>query len=351
MAFPTPAARNTSATTSITTAHTVALPAGIVSGDLLIAQFAGALTGTVNWPAGWTELFDTAAAGAQDVIAAVADRVADGTEGASIAVTTPTGQRAAHDSYRIADYTGTPEFATATGVDDNTGTADPPNLTPSWGAKDTLWLAGKALSAARLHSAYPASYVNGIGANTGADTAAHADIRSAERALNAASENPGTFTHAATSASWVCWTIAVRGVDGVLVSPAPASAVAASVDPTVVLGSIVAAPAPASAVAASVDPAVVLGSLVVAPAPASAVGAVVDPVVLIELRMTPAAAFAIGAVVNPTVQAGITVAPDPAAAVGETFLWAVVIVDPLAWLGAAAVEAVYAIELHPRQRA
>ena len=73
---------------------------------------------------------------------------------------------------------------------------------------------------------------------------------------------------------------------GIVVTPAPASAVGAVVNPSVVLGSLILAPSPASAVAAIVDPVVVLGSLLIASAAASAVAAVVGPTVVIG---TPAA--------------------------------------------------------------
>ena len=65
--YPQVETSNTSYTSSNSGSHTVALPASISSGDLLLAFFAsdGADAPFVNWPAGWTEIFDDAGVGKQ----------------------------------------------------------------------------------------------------------------------------------------------------------------------------------------------------------------------------------------------------------------------------------------------
>ena len=91
--FPTVAATNTSSSAPATS-HTVSLPTGIVSGDLLIVTFASNANAiTHSWPAGWTELYDQTSG---TMSGSAAYRRADGTEGGTITVTVPVaaGQQA-----------------------------------------------------------------------------------------------------------------------------------------------------------------------------------------------------------------------------------------------------------------
>ena len=69
--------------------------------------------------------------------------------------------------------------------------------------------------------------------------------------------------------------------NNVIVTPAAVSAVGATVDPTVILGSMAFAPTAVSAVGAVVNPTVIYGSLTVAPTAVSAVATSVDPTVVI----------------------------------------------------------------------
>lgn len=209
MTFPAIAASNTSVQ-GIADTHAVALPAGIAEGDLLVAAIGFAEAGaTFGWPAGWTVLADAAiSVGGQDVSFSAAYRVATGEEGDSLSVTSGKSARSAHQTWRITGAHGTPQIATETGGN-TTGAASPPSLAPAWGAADTLWFALLATSAPRAHSAYPADYTNGTNAQTAGTTATHVALRTAQRELHAASEDPGSFTFGATSTAWVVATIAI----------------------------------------------------------------------------------------------------------------------------------------------
>lgn len=66
----------------------------------------------------------------------------------------------------------------------------------------------------------------------------------------------------------------------VVVTPSPATAKGASVNPTVILGSILITPAIAAARAAANDPGVLLGSITITPAAAAARAATVNPTVI-----------------------------------------------------------------------
>lgn len=209
MAFPQVAAVNGGNDTVNRTDHTVNLPAGIQAGDLLLVFFASDGNPTITFPEGWTELFDKLSA--LEVRLVVWYRVADGEEGATITVTTSNIQMTAHTSYRITGYSGVPECGDAT--TGNSTTPDPPSLTPSWGAKDTLWFAVCGYDANKTVTAYPTDYTNGR--NDFADSLWGCGVGSARRELNAESENPNVFTISA-SEQWVANTIAIQPVAFVL---------------------------------------------------------------------------------------------------------------------------------------
>lgn len=207
-AFPIVAATNTSVRETTGTSHTVNLPAGITSGDLLIVFFGAGNGVTVTWPGGWTEFTSGTVAGSVQQNAAY--RRADGTEGASITVTTSAARRSVHASYRITGHhaTSNPEGASATGTSAN---PDPPNLAPSWGtAEDVLWIVSETHSTSDAITAYPTNYGNTLEIATSVSALR---LGSARRELNASSENPGTYT-IANSRDWVAGTAAVRPAAG-----------------------------------------------------------------------------------------------------------------------------------------
>jgi len=196
-ATPVVEATNTSSEAIAVSSHSVALPAGIASGDELVVLF-GALTTTFVLPTGWTELYNS---GSASPGLFVIRRVADGGEGATLTVTTGSARKSNHASYRISEAAAAEISAAATGSNAN---PDPPSLTPSGGALNYLWLAVEGHEDAKTISAYPANYTDGFqsaGANENT-------IASARRALNAASEDPGTFTISGAKA-WRAVTIAV----------------------------------------------------------------------------------------------------------------------------------------------
>ena len=89
------------------------------------------------------------------------------------------------------------------------GASDPPSLTPSWGAFDTLWLAiGGYFSDGSSASAPPTNYISLLTSG---------DLASAQRNLHAVSENPGVFTDAGSyGIASLAQTIAIKGVSAVL---------------------------------------------------------------------------------------------------------------------------------------
>jgi len=201
MAFPTLAATNNSVNSSVTTSHTVSLPASISAGDLLIFIFGLVDAGAITTPSGWTLIRNVIERpGVSETIEfSTFYKVASGSEGASVTVTTAQSRRSAHVSYRITGYSSVPEGST--GTSGGSGSPDPDSLTPSGGTKEYMWIAcggnrGGGISAA------PTNYINFVAtATTGIGVAL------CTRNLSASSEDPGTFTTA--SGEWCAMTIAV----------------------------------------------------------------------------------------------------------------------------------------------
>jgi hypothetical protein len=174
----------------------VPLPAGIVAGDLLLLLFRGGNT-SVATPAGWTSLYNNiVSVGPRG---AIFYKIASGAEGAAVALTQGVAGIKETIAYRITghDPAVAPEFAT---VVNNTNAPNPPSLTPSWGSKRTLWFAVGLSNA--LIKQLPSNYHNeqqGTGRGF---------IKSAQRELQASTENPGAY--ACAPDSWIAFTLAVK---------------------------------------------------------------------------------------------------------------------------------------------
>lgn len=176
------------------TTENINLPASIQVGEMLMA-FVSVGGGALSVPAGWTQAYT--------VVSSVVQRqsmfykVADGSEGSTLAVTGSNSNVKSYGVFRASDYRGVPEAVTASG---SSGDADPPNLAPSWGADKTLWLA-----AARgfLNGGDPAGY--------GDTVAPGSSFRIARKELQAASDDPAVFT-TGTSTNWSAATVALRGL-------------------------------------------------------------------------------------------------------------------------------------------
>lgn len=214
LATPVIRSRTTSVVDTAGLNHTVNMPSGIVSGDLLISIFTSNGIPTIGWPAGWTMFQESQSATLSGTIS-VAYRKADGTEGASITVTTSLAELSVHVTYRIlgaADpATQPPQAATSSGA--ATNVFDCPALTPTGGKKNYLWIAAATIHAWNQTPAVsfystPANYSNTqfIGNTGGIDgwTTIAGDRHHA-----ATSEDPGAFSEPA-SVGWLSLTVGVH---------------------------------------------------------------------------------------------------------------------------------------------
>ncbi|MGH2373010.1 MAG: hypothetical protein ACRDIC_05970 [bacterium] len=214
MAFPSVEGTATTNGTAAATSHAVTLPATVSTGSTLIVVARAAVAGAIDWPAGWTEVFENSA-DASDDTTAWAWKLADGTEdGTTISVTHGNGKAAfiaysitgAEDPTIQAPESGTPATGTST-------IPDPSATTPTGGAKDYLWIWAGGWEGEQTSPPVgnPTNYSSPLGANSGTASAVATNCRvaTATRTNNAASEDPGTWT-ISVSDDWTAWTIAVH---------------------------------------------------------------------------------------------------------------------------------------------
>lgn len=208
MAFPVVEATASSTETTATINHSVALPAGIVSGELLLAlvggrQFFG------NIPSGWSRpAFLSHSSNADVTDIQVLQRTADGSEGSTLSFTSSNSSKSAHSVLRISGWSSLEISTQAEGA---STTPNSPLFTPSGGEDDYLWIPITGTQHTEVTAA-PTDYSGLLSSFTGSSTG-DAAIGAANRSLNASSENPGGFTQA-TDTRWVAATIAIAPTAG-----------------------------------------------------------------------------------------------------------------------------------------
>lgn len=200
------------------------------AGQLIVVgiRFAGA-PGTITFT-GYTVLAGPDTSDASDDSTVLYYRWADGSEGSSDPISWVNSVKGCAAGFIIDGAenpaTQAPQTSTVAIGTTAANSGNPTTVTPTGGAKDYLYLAFMALDGElNTPSAAPTNYtlnaddvtsgVNNSG--TAGAAATNCTIAMGWRKLNAASEDPGAFTHAAATTGWTAWTIAVH----------PAAAVAA----------------------------------------------------------------------------------------------------------------------------
>lgn len=217
MAFPAIEAVGETNGSAAATNKVCNLPAGIVSGDLLILLLRAAGDDTHSTPTDWTPGPVNNKADASNDTQSIFYRVADGTEGGTVTVNGTASLKFAAICWRITGDDGTIQWSA-----DATGTSATPNpaaLTPTGGAKDYLWLwtGGWEGEQTSPPAGNPTNYSNPIGAGsgTGGAVATNCRVAGASRQLNAATEDPPSWT-ISVSDDWTAWTVAVPPAGGAL---------------------------------------------------------------------------------------------------------------------------------------
>lgn len=206
MAFPQVLGRQSSSRATDATTHDVVLTA-FSAGDLVVIVYSTDGSGASNWtttstndgaggPFTWQKpMADENNSGGCN--GGVRWRIMSGSETSPQEFTTSASETFTSRAYVIDDgtYNATTPVEVASS-EQNTQDPDPPSLTPSWGALDTLWIAAYA-SDLHATSTGPASYSNFVNVVSLGSGSISCSIGVADRELNATSENPGIFTKAA----------------------------------------------------------------------------------------------------------------------------------------------------------
>lgn len=207
---------------------TVSRPAG-VSGQLTIAILAVDGIPSLTWPSGYNVIVTESEAG-NDWTLSIAYRWEDGTEGTTFDVTSSASEKWAAIVYSISGAenpsTQAPEATQFEGAASTT--PDPPSITPTGGSKDYLFIVavlqnGEEADDDTWCNSPPTNYTPSPPRQKSSDIAGVAgtnvSVCSAERALNAASDDPGTFS-VDLSRTYGAATIAVHPPGG---APPPAT--------------------------------------------------------------------------------------------------------------------------------
>jgi hypothetical protein len=204
---PLPLQAVNSYTNANNTSHTVDLPPGLTEGNGLVILGAADGSPTFTLPGGWTELAD--AANGSNSSCVIGYRIIDGTEGASITVTTSNTQEAV---FRVIEYsnvnftTDPPEVSTVA-----TGTSTAPNpgsVAHSNGNANYQYLAMAAVDGPSRITAAPTSYEREDSASTNGATTAIGLIWASRDIAASTSDDPAAFTVAA-SEQWISFNIAI----------------------------------------------------------------------------------------------------------------------------------------------
>ena len=198
--------------TSATT-HAINIPA-VLAGDLILILANGAASAayTMTVPTGYDSLYDQANGnlrGRGFRRAAPSDAAAT-----TVNVTLSAGQRLSAIALAIRGYDTdvaiADAIAVATAATGNSASPNPPSVTMPWGTDAPSLIIPVAHSAAGGSISYPSSYTDGLTVYTGVSNNFHARTSTAEREVEASSEDPGTFGLGGTFL-WVAQTIAVKG--------------------------------------------------------------------------------------------------------------------------------------------
>ena len=195
-------------TFSDATSHNITLPT-VDAGDGIIIVLTTDGSATVATPDGWEQLYTRANGSA--LRGGAYARIARGDEDATtVDFVTSASESAAAQVFRITNWNGTlAGIQVGISAEVTTGsTVDLPAVTPFWESAKTLWIGTLHTSTSQTVSSAPSNYTDLTQTSSAAATSG-AQVITARREYEAASEDPGTFTMSGTGASKVYNTIAI----------------------------------------------------------------------------------------------------------------------------------------------
>lgn len=203
------------------TTKTINLPTGITSGDLLVivTSHNNNNASPVSYPAGWTELFDLNST--SSISATAAYRVADGTEGSTIAITLSNDQQTAAIAWRVTGWTGTPEQNNQYNA--STTNQAIPSITPSTGTDDYLYLVADSIDTYIWSvTSYPTGYIN-TGTELSGPSGSQCGIAFCTREVTSSTtESPSNLVINNARVGHSC-IIAIQGISGGAINVTPTS--------------------------------------------------------------------------------------------------------------------------------
>lgn len=197
--FPMVESITPSATNAPNTSHSILLDDLDSPGELLLAFCVWNADTTVTFP-GWTALSsDTSSPGRS----AIYGKIASGSEGSSVAVTTSTSQAGAFEVIRISNNKGGlvagTDYSVAVAAAATTANPNPPSVTAGWGSEDNLFIAGCMVRGDNdAVTGFPTSYEQGTHKVTTNGGGGGATVGVAVRQLTSATDDPDAFTLSAS---------------------------------------------------------------------------------------------------------------------------------------------------------
>ncbi|MCP3949440.1 hypothetical protein [Herbaspirillum sp.] len=222
------------------TTHTVDWPTTIDDQDLLILHGAWNANNTITLHADWTRLANNLAGnpGTIEVWGRIASGSGDGgREGSTFDITSSASQAGAFNIRRYSGHTGGLVAGTDYDIDPGSWAEatnpDPPSNTSAWGSPDdTTWVAiGSARGDNVAATGAPTNYGNLASSEATNGGGGGASTYSADRQLDTATEDPGTFTLASSERTFT-YTLALKGPDDPSITPERAGVAAGAREPT-----------------------------------------------------------------------------------------------------------------------
>lgn len=183
--FPVVETTSTYISLSAASSHTVNLPSGITSGDLLLMVYTIDSDGLINSITDWTIIpnimIDNVSAGFGFLY-----KVADGSEGATLEVPCDSVENLATVCLRISGASGSVEYVVKTN-----NPADALEITPSWGAAANLWVVSYHFGQGNARVTSPPSGYTLAGAT---ESTVDVETACAYKSSFSATENPPVAT-------------------------------------------------------------------------------------------------------------------------------------------------------------